>query len=119
MYDKFGRQVTIPQTTRDLVGVATITITSSTSPATLIAAAGAGVFTDILDVRIVNTSAAATEVTLSDGTNTYEYYAPAGDMRGITLQVPDPATTANTAWTATTITSVASVKITVKYVKNQ
>lgn len=119
MSDKFGRQVMVPQATRDLVGIADITLTSTTSPTTLIAAGGTGILTDIVDISIINTSATATEVDISDGTNTYYFYLPAGDMRGATYQVPCPATTTNTAWTATTITSVASVKISVKYIKNQ
>jgi hypothetical protein len=119
MVDKFGRQVVLPQAPRDLVGEASITITSSTAPATLIASGGAGVFTDITDITIVNISATGTEVDISDGTNTYYFYAPPTDMRGISLTVPHPATSAATAWTATTLTSVASVKISVKYIKNK
>lgn len=119
MGDKFGRTVVIPQATRDIMGIANLTITASTSPTSLIVAAGSGIFTDITDLSIVNTSGTATEVDISDGTNIYYFYVPAGDMRGAVYQVPCPATTANTAWTATTLTSVSSVKISAKYIKNK
>ena len=119
MGDKFGRIVALNQAPRDLIFVSNATCTATTSPVTLIAAAGAGIFTDVTDVRLVNTSATGTEVDISDGTNTYYYYAPPTDMRGIVIQIPDPATTANTAWTITTLSSVTSVKATVKYINNK
>lgn len=117
--DKFGRQVTVLQTTRDLVSQQSTTITSSTSSTTVVSAAGAGVYADIASITFVNSSATATLVTFSDGTNSYYFYAPAGDMRGAVYQVPLAATTANTAWTVTCGTSVASLYVTVEYLKNQ
>lgn len=71
-------------------------LTGTGSGATLIAAQGAGLFTDIL--TLVLTASAAGSVTLSDGTNTYTFNLAIGTV-SIPLPVPLKATTANTAWT--------------------
>lgn len=118
MLDKFGRNITIPQAPRDLMGMQSTTITASTGANTVVSAI-ASTFTDISSIVFTNISSTATEVTLSDGTNTYTYYVPGNDMRGAVYQVPLPATTANTVWQATTITSVTSVIVTVQYIKNK
>ncbi|HEV2403226.1 MAG TPA: hypothetical protein VGS08_03415, partial [Candidatus Saccharimonadales bacterium] len=117
--DKFGRQVVIPQTTRDLVAMQSTTITSSIASTTVVTAAGSNVFADISSIVLGNSSASATLVTLSDGTNSYYFYVPPGDTRGASYQVPLAATTANTAWTVTCGTSVASLYVTVQFLKNQ
>jgi hypothetical protein len=117
--DKFGRQVVIPQTTRDLVGMQAYTFTANTSAQTVVSAAGSGVYADILSITLVNTGTSATEFILSDGTNSYTYYAPAGDMRGAVYQVPLAATATNTVWTGTCGTSTSSLICTITYAKNQ
>lgn len=119
MADKFGRQVVLPQAPRDLVGQQSTTITSSTGSTTVVTAGAAGVLNDITSITLTNSSASATLATLSDGTNSYYFYCPAGDMRGATYQVPLAATAAATAWTLTCGTSVASLYVTVQFVKNQ
>jgi hypothetical protein len=119
MADKFGRLVTIPQAPRDLVGAQSTTITSSTGSTTVVTAGAAGIFNDITSITLTNSSASATLATLSDGTTSYYFYVPAGDMRGASYQVPLAATSAATAWTVTCGTSVASLYVTVQFVKNQ
>lgn len=118
MADKFGRQIVLSQAPRDLVGMQSTTITASTSATTVVTGVS-NIFADITSITFANTSATATEVTLSDGTNIYTYYLPAGDMRGAVYQVPLAATTVATNWQATTITSVSSVIVTVQYIKNR
>lgn len=115
--DKYGRLVMLPQGFRDIVGQQSTTITASTSPVTVVSAISA-IKTDISSIVLVNSSAAATLATLSDGTNNYLFYVPAGDMRGASYNVPLPATTANTAWTVACGTSITSLLVTVVYVKN-
>lgn len=118
MADKFGRQVVLSQATRDIVGQQSTTITSSTSATTVVSTI-ASTFTDIASIAFANSSASATLATLSDGTNSYYFWVPAGDMRGAVYQVPLPATTVNTTWTVTCGTSVASLYVTVEYIKNK
>lgn len=118
MTDKVGRQVVVQGHVREQVDRKATTITSSTSVTTVVAAGGSGVFTDITSLIIMNSSATATLVTLSDGTVSYVYYLGAGSGFTMPFNPPLPATTANTAWTLTCGTSVASVYCNVVYVDN-
>ena len=118
--DQFGRQIIVPYATREAVVPATLTITSSTSAQNLLTSTDPNVFNDLFAILLTNTSATATEVDVSDGTNTYAFMAPATDMRGFTLGgviAPQPKT-ANT-WTVTTIASVASLKVSAWFVANR
>lgn len=118
--DIFGRAVMVPHASREAIGSSSVTITSTTAAQTLVAALGNNVYADLVSVIAINTSATATELDLSDGTQTIPMYLPAGDMRGISLGgVLIKATNPNVAWTATTITSVASVKVWTNYVQNR
>lgn len=121
LHDKLGKQVVVGSI-RDLKADATITLTSTTSETTLVAAI-ASTFNDVYGLIIENTSATATEVSFRDttgGTVRFNFYVPAGDTRGFML--PESAAwkqaTVNTNWTAQCGTSVASVKIAAMYVKN-
>ena len=119
--DKFGRQVVVTESVRDLkANIPVLTLTSTTSETTLIASA-ASTFNDITSIMVENTSATATEVVFKDstaGTTQFYVYVPAGDMRGFS-NCFFKQTTANNNWTATCTTSVASIKISGTYVKNQ
>ena len=129
MSDKFGRIVTIPQGPRDLVGALgsssgsnananqSTQINSTTSPVAVTGAPG-GYYLDITSIVLCNTSGAGTTVTLTDGTLTYYFFVPAGDMRGATYSVPLKASSTTTAWSVTTLTSINSLWVTVQYIKN-
>lgn len=114
--DKYGRRVVVTNTVRDLRDSNAITITSSTSPATLISGI-ASTKTDIENIVFANSSATATLATLSDGTKSFYFYIPAGNTIGISNTLYQ-ATTANTAWTVTCGTSVASLYVSTNYIKN-
>ena len=119
MTDKFGRQIVIANTVRDLTGMQATTITSSTAATTVIAAGGANVYTDIISIAITNSSATALIVTLSDGTNSYIYAIAANGGIMIQPTSPIPATSANTVWQLTCGTSVASVYVVAQFAKNK
>lgn len=121
MYDIYGNQVTIGAL-REMKGVQTTTITSSTSETTIVTA-DASYKLDIYHLVIANTSASACEVTIKDatsGTTREIFYVPAGDTRGFSLPVDSaiPQNAANNNWTATCGSSVASIKISAHYVKH-
>lgn len=122
MVDKFGRQVVLPNGTRDIVNPITqLTLTSTTTETSLIGAV-ASTFNDLLSLIVINTSATATQVDFRDstgGTVRLSIYVPAGDTRGAVFHSPMPQATVNTAWTAKCGTSVASVIITGQYIANK
>jgi hypothetical protein len=100
---------------RQAKGAQTLTTTDASSH-TLITAGATGVFNDIETIIITNTSATSVEVDISDGTVTYPFYAPAGDMRGITVPTLLCATSAATAWTAQSSSGVSSIKIAATFI---
>jgi hypothetical protein len=121
LFDKLGKQVVVGAI-RDLKGMQSTTITSSTSETTIVTAA-ASTFLDLYGLVITNTSATVTKVTIKDstaGTTRAVFEIPATDTRGFMLPVDSalPQATVNTNWTATCGTSVASVEIAAYYVKN-
>jgi hypothetical protein len=119
--DKFGRQIVLPVTVRDLVGIQPTTI-STTTPTTIVTAGGSGVFTDLLSLIISNTSASTnTRVDITDGTVTFSLQSIGGAPPvGIPyMGTPIPATTANTAWTATLGTATTDIRIVAIYAKNK
>lgn len=120
--DKFGRQIVLPHGMRDVILPMTqLTLTSSTSETTLIAAV-ASTFLDILTLIVINTSATATQVDFRDstgGTIRASVYVPAGETRGVSFNGILPQNAVNNNWTAKCGTSVASVIITGTYVTNK
>jgi hypothetical protein len=121
--DKFGRQVVVPGTIRDLVAPATLTLTSSTTETTLITKGPSDTFNDLVALVIANTSATAVRVDIRDataGTVTIPVYVPAGDMRGLALGgITIPQTAPGNNWTAQCSASVADVRIWALYAKNK
>lgn len=120
-FDKLGKQVVVGSI-RDLKGDAALTLTSTTTETSLIAAV-ASTFIDVYGLIVTNISATATEVIFRDvtaGTPRFSIMVPAGDTRGFMLSesAAYKQATVNTAWTAQCVTSVASVKISALYVKN-
>lgn len=121
MSDKFGRQVTVAQTTRDLVTDNTVTITASTAETTILTAV-ASTFLDLTAVTVSNTSASATRVDFRDdtgGTVRFSIYVPAGDIRGMVLNIPRPQTAVNKNWTAQSSASVTDLRIWMQAVQNK
>ena len=122
MGDKFGRQVVLTNAIRDLVSPITqLTLTSTTTETTLIAAV-ASTFLDIVSLVVVNTSATVCQVDFRDstaGTIRATHLIPPTDERGISLPVPLPQNTVNNNWTAKCGTSVASIIITGSYISNK
>lgn len=122
MMDKFGRQVVLPVTIRDLVGTQTTTISASTTETTIVTAA-ASTFNDLLLLVCSNTSATAARLDFRDttgGSVLFSIYVPAGDVRGFSLGgVPIPQTSVNTNWTAQSSASVTDLRIYAVWVKNK
>lgn len=121
--DKFGRQVIIPVTIRDLVGTNTTTITASTSETTIVAAA-ASTFNDLVMLIISNTSASTnTRVDIRDttaGTVLFSLWSQAAaPPTGFAPAVPIPQTTVNTNWTAQCATSTTDIRVYAVWAKNK
>ena len=121
--DKFGRQVVLPGTIRDLVGTQTTTISASTSETTIVTAGAAGIFNDVVLLVVSNTSATAVRVDFRDATGgsvLFSLYVPAGDARGFSLGgTPVPQTTAANNWTAQSSASVTDLRIYAVFHKNK
>jgi hypothetical protein len=118
--DKFGRQVFVPGTLRDLVGTQATTISNSTTETTIVTAA-ASVFNDLTALIVSNTSATPTRVDFRDttaGTVLFSLQIPGNDVRGITFTRPIPQTTANTNWTAQSSVAVTDLRVYAVFDKN-
>ncbi len=125
MSDKFGRQVVLPVTVRDLVGTQTTTISASTNETTIVSAGGAGIFNDLLLLVISNTSAStSTRIDFRDATSGTILFslqsvgggAPVGFALG---GVPIPQTTSANNWTAQCGTSTTDIRIYAVYAKQK
>lgn len=119
--DKVGKQIAV-SAIRELKGIQTTTISSSTTETTIVTAV-ASTFCDIYRLVIANTSASACKVTIKDstaGTTRYVFNVPAGDTRGFSGDAGSAViqATVNNNWTATCGTSVADIVITAEYVRN-
>ena len=118
--DKFGRQVVIPGTVRDLVGTQTTTISASTAETTVVTAA-ASTFNDLTAITVANTSTTPARVDFRNttaGSVIFSLYVPGSDVRGITFQRPVPQASVNTNWTATSSASVTDLRVFAVYDKN-
>lgn len=121
--DPYGRLI-VRSTPRDLLVHNKITLSSTTTETTALAAGAAGIYHDVYSVIVTNTSSTPTEVSFKDatsGTTRFKISAPANDTRGFTIS-PDAAITQATAannWTATCADSVADIEITILAVKNK
>lgn len=119
--DKLGKLIAVGAI-RELKGMQSTTITSSTAETTIVTAV-ASTFLDLYGLIVANTSATATTVTIKDstsGTTRATIRVPAGDTRGFMLPVDSalPQATVNNNWTATCADSVASIVVSAYYVKN-
>lgn len=123
MSDKFGRQVVLPATIRDLTGTQTTTISASTAETTIVTQA-ASIFNDLLMLVISNTSTATTtRIDFRDttgGSVLFSLFSPAADTRGFSLGgVVIPQTSVNTNWTAQCGTSTTDIRIYAVFAKNK
>lgn len=120
MLDLKGRGVVMPHQVRELVGDASLTLTSTTTATTLVLAQGAGVITDLVSVTLVNTGTATVVQILNDDGTTVRWtgYCPATDMRGIVFPVVLKGAAANVTWKAKSVTSTNALTITAQYVLN-
>lgn len=118
MTDKFGRQVVVTNTVRDLIGTFSVQ-TTDTSSHDLIAAVS-GVFNDITNLVITIATATATEISLSDGTKTYKINIAATVGAGLVWAINGslPASATNAAWTVTSSASV-TLNFSGTYAKNK
>lgn len=121
--DKFGRDIVLPITIRDLTGTQTTTLSATTSETTIVTAAS-GVFNDLVMLIVSNTSASTnTRIDFRDttgGTVLFSLWSQAGaPPTGFVLPLPIPQTTVNTNWTAQCATSTTDVRIYAVYAKNK
>jgi hypothetical protein len=99
-----------------------ITLTSTTTETTLIAAGGASVFLDMVSIKVCNTSASDARVDVRDvtaGTVLDSWWAAAGRCVGEIFPASLPQTTANSAWTVQSSASVADLRVKATFVKRQ
>ena len=101
-FDDLGRQVITPYQVRDLVSTAYLA-TSTGIETTLLAAAGAGVFLDCMEIVCANTSGAAVDVdfrAVTGGNVEFSISVPANSTAGKVPSVPWPQGNPNNNWTA-------------------
>lgn len=113
--DVQGRVITERDGPRELDAIATLTLSSTTTETSLLAAV-ASTFLDILDVIVINSSASASRVDFRDdtaGTIRFFVYAPAGSTVGFSGQ-RWPQAVVNKPWTAQCSASVAAIQIAVR-----
>lgn len=122
--DNLGRLVVTPIAPRSLVFDKTTTISATTAETTLIAAAGAGVFTDLTRVWLTNTSASvSTRVDFRDtagGTVKFSLMAPANASTPVVVgDVPIYQSSANQVWTAQCAVATTDIRVYTQFTKNQ
>ncbi len=118
--DNQGRQIITPHAPRDFIGHQTTTITASITETTIFTAGAAGVFLDLTQITITNSSATALIVTLKDataGTTRAIYAIAANGGIVITPIVPINQAAAAANWTLTCGTSVSSIYVYVQAVR--
>ena len=119
--DKFGRLISLPQVTRDMVS-SNVSGISQLLPFDTnyhnMTTAIAGCYSDITYLAISNTSGTPTLVQTNDGTVTYTYSVPAQDMIAVSFNIPLKATTAGVAWQVKSVTAVSQLAVSVQYLNN-
>lgn len=121
--DKYGRQVALISTIRDLVLTQTTTISASTSETT-IGTAIASTFLDLIMLIISNTSTATnTRIDFRDttaGSILFSLQSNGGQPPiGFSLSTPIPQTTVNTNWTLQCATSTTDIRAYLVAAKNK
>lgn len=118
--DDVGRLVVVQGQCRDLVGIQTTNIASSSAETTIITQA-AGVFNDITSLSLTNRTATACYATLKDSTGgttraIYDLAANGGIV--LTFNPPMPQAAVNTNWTITLSVNTVTVDVNAVFVKN-
>ena len=118
--DKFGRLISLPQVTRDMVSsnVSGSSVGLTDTNYHNMTTAIAGCYSDITYLAISNTSGTPTLVQTYDGTVTYTYSVPAQDMIAVSFNIPLKATTAGLAWQVKKNTAVSQLAVSVQYLNN-
>lgn len=120
MTDDVGRLVTVGGHCRDLVGIQTTAIASSSSETTVISAI-ASTFCDITSLSLTNATATAVSATLKDstaGTTRAIYDLAASGGIVLTFDPPMPQATVNNNWTITLSSAAVTVHVNAVFVKN-
>jgi hypothetical protein len=120
MLDDVGRFVPVDQNVRDNIADAEQSYTTTTEAAVL-SAAGSGVFLDLKEILITNTSASNVTVSIRDattGTIRRRFRCPANETRGIVFSTPLRQTTANNPWTAQLSDALSTVYVAMTALKN-
>lgn len=124
LLDKFGRQVVVAGTLRDLKGTQSTTISASTSETTIITAGASGIFNDLVTIIVSNTSASTnTRIDFRDatgGTVIFSLLSPGSQTVGFSIPGESiPQTTAANNWTAQCSASTTDIRIFALYEKNK
>jgi hypothetical protein len=127
MTDDIGRVVVVNSHVRDLVITANVSLTNTTET-TLLAAGGVGVFHDLVQLVITNSSTTPVDITVRDATagtiRAIFCLARGGSAAGtapifiLPLNTPWPQTTADNNWTVQASAAVSTVRIFAMAVKN-
>lgn len=118
--DAVGRQIVVMGHERTLTGKQSTTITTTTET-TIVTAGAAGIFNDLTQLTLMNTSATASVVSIREataGTVIMQINVPAGGTVIVPFQTPFIQATAANAWTATLGTAVTSMVITAQFIRN-
>lgn len=120
--DDLGKQVVYPIAPRDrLVAAPRVSLTNTTET-NLIAAGGAGVFRDLVQLILSNESATEVRVDFRDVTAGVVLFSldlyPDGGGAVVPFRVPWPQATANSAWTMQCSAGVSTVYASALFVEN-
>lgn len=120
--DSVGRTLAVLDCPRYLIGKSSITITSSTSEVPIISSGATGVYNDLMNVMVLNTSASAARVDFRSIANQaveFALYIPAGDTRGMASPHVWPQSNPAASWTAQSSTSVSDIRIYTTYCRSK
>lgn len=119
--DDMGRAVAVIGQVRDLVNHQHTQIASSAAETTIITAAGAGVFADLVGLIVTNQTATAVNLTVKDSTaGTTRMVIALAASGGAVIMFPRPVkqATANNNWTVTLSSAAVTVNIFAQFENN-
>lgn len=124
MGDKFGRQVVLPQGSRDLVGTQQTNLSATVAETTIVSAGAAGIFNDLAMIVISNTSVGTTtRIDFRDDTGGAIIFSlnsiGGAPPMGFSPPFPLPQSGAAKNWTAQCSVSTVDVRIFALFVKNK
>lgn len=122
MGDKVGRAVVTHHQVRELITQTdVVTLSASVAETDLLAAGGAGVYNDLLEISVENTSGTPARVDIRDaaaGTVRRSIYVAAGASIQRTFPAPLKQATANNKWTVQSSASVTDLRISASFAVN-